>query len=96
MVTTQPNPDDTFTLARYAHDTLFPIADAMTSESGAYAELQISLSFGGKHPGVDVWVYSQGASFGVLVYEIKATKADVDAMAAKLPALWAAKFGVTA
>lgn len=96
MANPQNNPNDAFWLARYAHNKLTPILDALPGE--ATANLQLSMSFKDRYPGTSVWIhYNTGdGGTGVITWKLHATQADVDRMAEQLPNLWAAKFAVTA
>lgn len=90
------NPNDVFWLARYAHNKLTPILDGLAGE--ATANLQLSMSFKDRFPGVNVWIHYNGGdgTTGVLDYRLSVTKETVDFMAERLTSLWTEKYGVAA
>lgn len=82
------NPNDIFWLARYAHRVLTPLMEPL----GGY--LKVELMFGGEHPGLEVWTYSNDdpSSWGFPFKLAITNKAQVDQFAESVKA----KAGVAA
>jgi hypothetical protein len=76
------NPNDLFWLARYAHNTVATLAEALN------AKLQIILDIGGRYEGVQVWLLPKGGVGDVIAWKTGIeTKEQVDQFVATLQPL---------
>jgi hypothetical protein len=91
MTSPKNNPNDTFWLARYAHNTLTPIIEALPGQDDkVFAYLYLSITAHPDFPGLDIWIHQKGLTTnGVVDYgTISVTKDTVDAIAERLPRMW--------
>lgn len=90
MTSNQHNPNDVFWLARYAHNTLTPIIQALPGQDDEVnAYLYLAITAHPKFPGLDVWVHKNGLGNGIVSHStMRTTKDSVDRMAESLPRMW--------
>ena len=95
MTTHNDNPNDVFWLARYAHNTLAPVIEALPGQTdtvNAYLYLGIS-----EHPQygcLNIYVHTNGLDSGVIAHgSINVTKEAIDQLAKGLPHRWQEALG---
>jgi hypothetical protein len=97
MTSPKNNPNDTFWLARYAHNTLTPVIEALPGQTDkVYAYLYLGLSAHPHHGGLSIYVHQMGLEGMVDSNTYLATKESVDAMAERLPRKWRATLDAAA
>lgn len=89
MTSTKSNPNDTFWLARYTHNTLTPVIESLPGQDDKVnAYLYLGLSSNPQFGGLNIYVHQRGLEGLVDSCTYQVTKESVDVMAERLPRKW--------
>jgi len=89
MTNPKDNPNDTFWLARYAHNTLNPvIANLPGQDDKRFAYLYLGITEHPQYGGLCIYVHQMGFQGLVDSDTYQVTKESVDRMAERLPRKW--------
>lgn len=91
MNPSQDNPNDTFWLARYAHNTLTPVIESLPGRTDkVFAYLYLGMTAHPQFPGLCIYVHQMGLQGMVDSNTYRVTKESIDTMAKLLPGKWLA------
>ena len=89
MTTSNANPNDMFWLARYAHNTLTPVIEALPGQTDkVYAYLYLGMTYHPNYGGLNIYVHQMGLQGLVDSDTYRVTKESIDQMALLLPGKW--------